>query len=106
MFGEMPLDQALRQYAPQANQPQVMAGTALPEQQQQTSMQEALINALRQQQAPQQAPQQAGNVVAASGGLSSGLDTKAIGGAINSGIDMFKGTGNYAPADLAGTSFI
>ena len=110
MFNEMPLDQAMQQYAPQVaqqnllaqQQPQVMAGTATPQQMQQQNMQTALVDALRQQGGGQSsAPAQAGRVTSA-GALGDGMNTNAIGGALGG---MFGG-GNPAPADLAGTAFI
>jgi hypothetical protein len=97
---EMPLDQAMQQYAPQVQQP--MAGTLTPQQMQQQNQQKAIVDALRGMgQTQQAAPAQAGRVTS-TGALGDGMDTKGIGGALGS---MFSG-GYSAPADLAGTSFI
>jgi hypothetical protein len=99
MFGnEMPLNEAMSMYAPN-----VMAGTLLPQQQQQKQEQDALVEALRAMGSQPQsaAPAQAGRVVS-TGSAASGLNAGAIGGALNKGF----GSTNPAPTDLAGTSFI
>lgn len=59
----------------------MMSGTLSPEQMQQQGMQQAMIDALRQQ--PQQvAPQQGARQVASAGGLGDGMDAGLIGGAL------------------------
>ena len=59
----------------------MMSGTLSPEQMQQQGMQQAMIDALRQQ--PQQvAPQQGVRQVVSAGGLGDGMDTGLIGGAL------------------------
>lgn len=87
------------QYAP---------GTQDPNAQGMSPQQEALINALRGMGGGGGAPAQFGNVQSA-GYIGQGMDTKAIGNALGTGISklgsMFGG-GYSAPADLAGTEFI
>lgn len=59
----------------------MMSGTLSPEQMQQQGMQQAMIDALRQQ--PQQvAPQQGARQVVSAGGLGDGMDAGMIGGAL------------------------
>lgn len=111
---EMPLDQAMRQYAPQVAQQnaqqsqQPMVGTLTPQQMQQQNQQKAIVDALRGMgQSQQAAPAQAGRVTSA-GAFGDGMDASAVGGALGKGASALGSMlGGYsAPADLAGTSFI
>ncbi len=61
-----------------------MAGTLSPEEAQQMQMQQAMVDALRQQPTMQQAAPQQGQVVSA-GALGDGMNTDMIGGALRKG---------------------